>query len=264
MISIKNVFFRTTICSVSVATTIILILVKWKKKIVIANRKHCGFNKHNTVFRYKLYFNLSLDFWVFVFGVFPGEINISSEVKVVLDKMKASGGVLLSFHYSNYELLAQKISEHTGNMYGAYEPLRNPFANNLLSKIRNRKNQYVKIFYGKPWDVFELVNGGGVFGFMVDQSFASHTSTEMFFGKGCAYLNLPNLVQKKCRVPGYVCSIKRMGLIRYTIHCSEISPGSQVNGFANTTLESLVRDKPELWYGWFHRRFKSIDPTIYS
>ncbi|MGL1889573.1 MAG: lysophospholipid acyltransferase family protein, partial [Reichenbachiella sp.] len=165
----------------------------------------------------------------------------------------------LSFHYSNHELLAQKISEYTGNMYGAYEPLKNPFADNLLSKIRNRKNQYVKKFYGRPWDVFDLVNRRGVFGFMVDQSFNKHNTKELFFGKECSYLNLPNLVQKKCRAMGYVCSIKRVGLKQYEIYCLEGDSKDGVISFANDVLELLVRDRPELWYGWFHRRFKSID-----
>ncbi|MGL1904251.1 MAG: lysophospholipid acyltransferase family protein [Fibrobacterales bacterium] len=172
------------------------------------------------------------------------------------------GGVLLSHHFSNYEFLAEYIARNVPDMYGAHEPLRGRCSNRLLLWLRSREKVYVKKFQTRPWDIFHLINQGGVFGYMFDQDDKNNSMIGSFFNRKCSYAKAPFVVIKRTGAPVFLSSISRNGLKSYTIDVVRFDRFdlSLVQGY----FERVIEECPAQWYGWSHRRFKSVSPEIYE
>ncbi|MGL1937289.1 MAG: lysophospholipid acyltransferase family protein [Fibrobacterales bacterium] len=248
----------------ALGTTLLLVVLKWKKKIIMTNFIYCGFGFMSFRVRVSFYYNLSLDFWVFVLGYFPGKIELSKSAQGCLEKMDAMecGGVLLSCHFSNYEFLAEYIACRVLNMFGAHEPLNGRFSNRFLIWLRSRKKMYVKKFQGDPWAVFQLVQNGGIFGYMFDQDVKRGSVSGTFFDRKCSYARAPIVVSERTGVPVFLSSITRKGLRSYTVDIMEIQ--SFDLGKVQDYFEGVVESCPVQWYGWSHRRFKSVSSAIYE
>lgn len=62
--------------------------------------------------------------------------------------------------------------------------------------------------------------------------------------------------QRTCR--------KILHAVEAATHQPETARGSIVDGAYHNWLETRIRENPALWYGWTHRRFRSINPEIYG
>jgi hypothetical protein len=73
---------------------------------------------------------------------------------------------------------------------------------------------------------------------------------------------LPSLVEGRLGAPVFLCSIRREGLSKYVVDVVSVS------GVGSSDLElyfeNCIRKNVFQWYGWSHRRFMSVNSSMYS
>jgi len=179
-----------------------------------------------------------------------------------MEKLPKGGGILLTAHLGNWELMGAVFSVFGGNKLSVIaKPLKNPFVNRLINRIRNRWKIEV-ISTKNPVEAIRLLKRTDRYlGILLDQRCApSEGYAVKFFGKraythkGPAFMSLKT---GKPVIPAFC--YEENG--KYKIEVFEpIYPESkdpeELTAMYSEAIERAIRKRPEQWM-WFHNRWKN-------
>jgi KDO2-lipid IV(A) lauroyltransferase len=186
-------------------------------------------------------------------------------LKKAVDKDK--GVIILTAHFGAWEIGGDCIGSHLEDLVIIYKQLKNPYVNNFLIKNRG-KGGYYRLVQDKEAlrNVMRHLKRGGNAAILFDQNAAGDGMAVTFFGKPASTHSAPALFALKtgCSVvPAFI--FKKPGFRKYHIEIHEpfplIKSGDSHKDILDNTqqyndfLESIVRDHPEHWFGWVHKRW---------
>jgi len=194
--------------------------------------------------------------------------NVSFEIDKnsipILEEMRF-GGIFLTAHYGNHEILGYRLAEQ-GLPLNAAAQEQKPI---LLDRWLQRKRTFKGKCYAKKMEtqkLMEFIEDKGLFALLADQDFRKP---------------VPNSIEKKCKseflglkvrcnpLPAFIlehrpntpvfCGYMRQIQNIHTIFLKKI-PAQNFYAHYHSWLEKLILENPAKWYGWFHDRFKTLNP----
>ena len=177
------------------------------------------------------------------------QITVAQESVCALEEMR-HGGIFLTAHYGNHELLGYKLAEF-GLPLNAVAQEQNPaFFDRWLQKKRTFKGKcFAKKI--KPQRLLKFMDNGSLLGMIADQRGRSDCAGE-FLGVNVHCNPLPIFILKHRPNTPVFC-----GCLRGTTLFLEKIPAQNFYAHYHSWLEALILKNPEKWYGWFHNRFHS-------
>jgi len=149
--------------------------------------------------------------------------------------------------------------------YGIYRPIKNPYFDRLIKKIRSRHDAYMipqktaaEIIREK-----ELKNERGVYGFASDQSPrpTSKSYWRTFLGIDVPVFTGAERLARELNIPVVFGKIKRVKRGYYELEFKLISDQSkdtavnQITDVYTEWLEEQIKEDPSQYF-WTHKRFK--------
>lgn len=266
----------------------VLRLAGWKRKTVLANAKHVAMpvdynvllknlTRHASelLFRFGTFKKLPHDFTAYPCCVDGWDFALDEAAIPVLEKMR-SGGIFLTAHYGNYEAMGPWLCRLGIPLVASYIPVKPKWLNNILErKIRSVDGRSYSVDARTPRDFIRILNDGNLFCLLSDQdSRISSALPETFLGRPANVNPLPDfLLKHRPQTPVFICWIEERGAspkcasskkVR-VLHAIEVGGAqSKVVEKFNKWLEERIRENPNLWYSFTHRRFYSQSPEIYG
>ena len=274
----------------------LLRLAGWKRGVVYANLQHVSpavVPADNHIFYRNLVNNLARHAGDLLFGfktfkrlpadtaAYPyrqGGLDfcLAEGSAPVLEKMRG-GGLFLTAHFGNYEAIGPWLCRLGVPLVASYIPVKPARLNRILDrKIRAVDGRSYGVDARTPREFVRLLDEGRLFCLLADQDSRIPSALPgIFLGQGASMNPLPDfLLRHRPGTPVYVCWLeeappcgKARG--RRILHADELefrtsdNPSSAVIGAYNRWLETRIKENPSLWYGFTHRRFYSVDPSIY-
>ena len=279
----------------------LLKLVGWKRGTVLANAKHVagavplgafpsGALNYDTLlktltrhasellFRFGTFKRLPHDFTAYPCRVDGWDFALDEAAIPVLEKMR-SGGIFLTAHYGNYEAMGPWLCRLGIPLVASYIPVKPKWLNNILEcKIRAVDGRSYSVDARTPRDFIRILNDGKLFCLLADQdSRISSALSGTLLGQPVNVNPLPDfLLKHRPQTPVFICwmeehgtspedaSLKCASLKKVRVlHAIEVE-GPRILEKFNKWLEERVRENPNLWYSFTHRRFYSQSPEIYG
>lgn len=177
------------------------------------------------------------------------------------------GLILLTGHYGNWEILGYVLATLGFETTSIARPLDNPYVNQWLLGVRQRKGQKIIDKKGATSEVTALLEAGGAIAFIADQNAGSKGLFVDFFGRKASTYKSIGLLAMEYRVPVVVGYARRVD-DRFSFRCGaqdviypqdweqQDDPLRYITQRYTTAIESFIRDDPGQ-YLWVHRRWKS-------
>lgn len=172
---------------------------------------------------------------------------------------------LMCGHYASWEWM-MSIGYHMDHLgYGIYRPIKNPYFDKLIRRIRSRHDAYmipqrtaVEIIRSK-----EIKNERGVYGFASDQSPIPTPKSywRTFMGIEVPVFTGAERLARELNIPVVFGKIKRNKRGYYELEFKVISDQSkdtkvnQITDIYTELLEEQIRENPTQYF-WTHKRFK--------
>ncbi|MGA0274385.1 MAG: lysophospholipid acyltransferase family protein [Flavobacteriaceae bacterium] len=186
------------------------------------------------------------------------------EVLTQFEKEKRSVFILCG-HYASWEWMMSLgyRMKHTG--YGIYRPIRNPYFNRLIQRIRSRHNAFM-IPQQEAAEIIrtrESINESGVYGFASDQSPHPTPKTywRTFMGTEVPVYTGAERLARELNIPLVYGEINRVKRGFYEVKFKLLSAQPKTTEVYEITdrytdwLETQISHDPTQ-YMWSHRRFK--------
>jgi len=208
--------------------------------------------------------NMLYDVFNFVFRHPPSKganFEIDKNSLPILEEMRY-GGIFLTAHYGNHELLGYRLSELGLPLNAAAQEQKPAFFDKWLQKKRTFKGKcFAKKI--KTGHLIEFVDNHGLFGMLADQDFRK---------------SIPHSIEKKCESEFLGFKVRSNPLPAFilehrpntSVFCGHIQqvhniptlflekiPSQNFYAHYHLWLERLILENPAKWYGWFHNRFFS-------
>jgi len=277
----------------------VLKLVGWKRKTVLANAKHVAgavpsdvgssvatpdydtllknLTRHASelLFCFGTFKKLPHDVSAYPCRVDGWNFSLDEAAIPVLEKMR-SGGIFLTAHYGNYEAMGPWLCRLGIPLVASYIPVKPKWLNNILErKIRSVDGRSYSVDARTPRDFIRILNDGKLFCLLSDQDSripSAHLGT--LLGRAVNVNPLPDfLLKHRPQTPVFICWMEERGAspedasskkVR-VLHAIEVGGAqSKVVEKFNKWLEERIRENPNLWYSFTHRRFYSQSPEIYN
>lgn len=207
--------------------------------------------------------NLAADLAALVSGRIDPPAPPDPESEATLRTLER-GGLLLSAHFGNHELVAKGCADAGMRILSSAQPQKNRRAQRILDRRRASWNAPAEDFSGKLFRAAAHVRSGGVVGLMTDQDPGPSGLDDSFLGVPCKSSRLADLLWLRCGKPPVVFGRALTGRTDSPrVEYFAGKEGEAPSAFAKRMVEACVRERPELWYGWIHRRFKSTRREIY-
>ena len=270
---------------------VVLRLAGWKRGTVLANAKHVAspvnydellFNltRHvgELLFCFGTFKKLPRDFAAYPCCVDGWTFDIAEGSAPVLEKMR-SGGIFLTAHYGNYEAMGPWLCRLGIPLVASYIPVKPKWLNNILErKIRAVNGLSYSVDARTPRDFMRILNEGNLFCLLSDQdSRIPSALSGTLLGQPVNMNPLPDfLLKHRPQTPVFICWMEERGAspkgtstkgasskkVR-VLHAIEVE-GPRILEKFNKWLEERIRENPNLWYSFTHRRFYSQSPEIYG
>lgn len=239
----------------------ILIVFRWKRKIVKANVNFLNFPYPHLYS--KLVMNLATEFSTWLLRSPRDLITFTPRLESVLPELR-KGGLLMTAHFGNWEMLPPILISQGVPLMASYAPIKPPFLNRLLIKLRSAPKPYVFAFDQNPMALKTHLRNGSLLTFVVDQDFRNPRRViSQFMGQDVSCNSLPIFVQKHLQGRGsFFCWTKRLS--NGVLQVDGIRLGENLYEDYHRQLELLIHDNPTQWAGWTHRRFKSMREDMYN
>lgn len=211
--------------------------------------------------------NLASDLSLLIRGAVPPLVELDDE-SVLAIRALGSGGLLLSAHMGCHELVAREVAATGVQLLSSAAPMRSKAVQRLLDLRRRQWSIPAFDLAGNLSEATAHLKAGGVFGVMIDQDPGAKGEQTRFLGAPCCTTRLADLLWRRSGFPPVVAGFAltgnlaqgQKGELRFRLLSKELPPTLQ----AQELLECAIAERPEIWYGWIHRRFKTTDPEIYS
>jgi KDO2-lipid IV(A) lauroyltransferase len=190
--------------------------------------------------------------------------------RLVAHAREGKGGVLMTAHYGNWELLGAYVGHRVGGVSYVFPAQSNRGADERINETRRRLGvELISMEQGMRRALRTLLEGGHV-GLLPDQDARKLGVHIPFFGRPASTLTGPARLAIRARCPIYFALLDRVGRATYrgkTIAWIDPIPGAEEEGEVirittaiNAALEAAIRERPDHWY-WIHRRWKTPPPT---
>ena len=190
--------------------------------------------------------------------------NVGQAMDVLIGQR---GVILVTGHYGNWELVGFMLATLGFPLTAVMRPLDNPYLNRFLMDVRAKRG--LKLLYkkGASASAADVLESGGVLGFIADQNAGRKGLFVDFFGVKASTYKSIGLLAMEHEVPIIVGCARRVSeKFRYEIDCNRIiqpaewkdkpDPLNWITCEYTSALERLIRVAPEQ-YLWIHRRWKS-------
>jgi len=181
------------------------------------------------------------------------------------------GTVVVLAHFGNWELLAAIWGRTVDDLNVVAMPMRNPLVENWL--LKKRTATAVKTIYTKNAlrGMLGALKRNGITAILIDQHIGNMGTPAPFLGKTADTVRTAaGLVRKTGAAALPVCAIlNKDGSYDINFYMADppaAAPGadnaddeaaiSAIQAQHNEILSGWIREYPEHWFGWFHRRFK--------
>ena len=257
----------------------VLKLVGWKRGTVLANAKHVAgavpsdvgssvatpdydtllknLTRHASelLFCFGTFKKLPHDVSAYPCRVDGWNFSLDEAAIPVLEKMR-SGGIFLTAHYGNYEAMGPWLCRLGIPLVASYIPMKPKWLNNILErKIRAVDGRSYSVDARTPRDFIRFLNDGKLFCLLSDQDSRIPSAICWMEERGAS----PKDGSSK--------KIRELHAIEVGCAQSKIASSTDscvVNSQFNKWLEERIRENPNLWYSFTHRRFYSQSPEIYG
>ena len=181
---------------------------------------------------------------------------------------KGKGVILLGPHLGMWELASYFFGSKLENASTVYKSLKNPMVDNFIIKNRE-KIAHLDLISSKNGlkHVIRKLRNGLMVVMIYDQNAGKNGLPAKFFNHTAYTYSAPAVFAQKtgCAViPAYI--VKEPGFRKHRIIIQEPLPlittgDKEKDMMANTQqyndcLEKIVREYPDQWFGWIHRRWK--------
>jgi KDO2-lipid IV(A) lauroyltransferase len=196
----------------------------------------------------------------------PFEFDNDSRDSLTCYPPGSSGTLLLFSHLGNWELLVNCLDKHFSPAMVVAKPLHNPLVSEWMAKVRSTR---------APGAVFvppenalrqsmRALRAGGAVAFAIDQYGGSSGISSQFLDRPARTVrSTAGLEQRtRCRVIGAYALLDEEGV--YHIVVKPVPPAPSKSAIPellarhNDLVSAWIRQYPEHWFGWFHRRFKDV------
>lgn len=166
------------------------------------------------------------------------------------------GGVILSAHYGNFEILPQLSAQINLPIHFLAKPIKPTWLDYFIKKLRQANGA---VFVNNLKKAFDAIKQGNTVGFLFDQHSSNKASIlSDFFGVQCSTSPLVWRLAKLSKAQPLFCWITREGsthVVRWT--AVQADNPTQLVSELLCRLETLIKRHPEQWW-WFHRRWKNV------
>ncbi|WP_298770689.1 lysophospholipid acyltransferase family protein [uncultured Fibrobacter sp.] len=193
--------------------------------------------------------------------------EIASGSAATIQKMR-QGGIFLTAHYGNYEAMGPWLCRLGIPLKASHIPLKPSCLNRFVEdKLRSVDGKSYAVNPKNPREFLRILDDGNLFCLLADQdSRVPSATTGYFLGQNARMNPLPDfLLKHRPDTPVFACWIEEFHNMK-VLHADELlaeGDGKIMEAF-NRWLEMRIREQPELWYGWTHRRFYSVSPDRYK
>ena len=275
----------------------LLRLTGWKRATVYANLRHVSAAiapADNRAFYRTLVNNLAYHAGELLFGFatfkklpadtafYPYrqgglEFCLAEGSAPVLEKMRG-GGIFLTAHFGNYEAIGPWLCRLGIPLVASYIPVKPAWLNRILDrKIRSVDGRPYGVDARTPREFLRLLAEGKLFCLLADQDSRIPSALPgSFLGQAAKMNPLPDfLLRHRPGTPVYVCWLEEvppcgkacpkriLHADELEFHTNENTPSAVIDAY-NRWLEARIKENPSLWYGFTHRRYYSVDSSIYS
>ncbi len=177
------------------------------------------------------------------------------------------GCIMLTGHYGNWELLGFTLASLGFDMVAVMRPLDNPYLNEWLVDIRERRG--LKLLYkkGVARSADEVLDSGAALCFIADQNAGRKGLFVDFFGRAASTYKSIGLLAMRHQVPIVVgCARRLSDRFDYEIHVNRVIHPHEwadqpdellwITQEYTRAIEEFVRVDPSQ-YLWVHRRWKT-------
>ena len=172
---------------------------------------------------------------------------------------------LMCGHYSSWEWMMSLGYHMNHKGYGIYTPIRNPYFDNLIRKIRSRHDAYMISQRTAAFNIkrMEDSNQRGVYGFASDQSPRAKPQNywRSFMGVEVPVYTGAERLARELNIPIVFAKINRVKRGFYEVEFKLLtdSPKKLMSNVITDTftewLEEQIRKDPSQYF-WTHKRFK--------
>ena len=175
--------------------------------------------------------------------------------------------IVITGHYSNWEVLGYAIATMGFPMASVARPLDNPYISDFVYGVRERSGLTVINKKGATDAVTDILDRKGMVGFTADQNAGKKGIFIDFFGRKASAYKSIGLLAMQYDVPVVIGYARRVGdAFRFVIGCQDIiypddwknqeDPLRYITQRYNKAIEDFVRADPSQ-YLWVHRRWKT-------
>jgi lauroyl/myristoyl acyltransferase len=201
-------------------------------------------------------------------GDIPFQVADGSDTRLDRDRQNGKGLLLLFSHLGNWEQLLAYLSKRPflSPATVVAKPLHNPLVDRWLERKRNRRAP--GIGFVRPENAvrqsLRSLRAGGTAAYAIDQYGGRTGLPSAFLGQKTSTVRSTAGLEKKtqCRVVGAYALLLTDNTYRIVVE--DLPPA---NGEAtvpdlldrhNDLISGWIRQHPEHWFGWFHRRFRDV------
>ncbi len=243
-------FFIQTL---SLPLTLALLLSGWKKRVIHQNLAHTQLEGRLSFFQY--YFHLSCDLVSFLLSITKKPVQLRQKDLLKFNQFKNSGGLLLTAHFHNWELMGSWLVSRGLPLKGSALPLKSSFWNSVLLFLR-KKNTLPTISIGVARGAYQWIKKGNVFGVLADQRPKAIFVNSSFFGHTVKTTALPGFLLQKTACPVYFLWLTPSFEVRAIRLTTGTTSETLLLKRYHKVLETIIRKHPNYWYGFSHNRFK--------
>lgn len=200
----------------------------------------------------------------------PRFVRLADEAAWVrsIEDIQANGGLILTGHFGNWELLAYAHGLLGHPITLVHRPMRNALVDEAIDRLRGGSGTRALAKRSAAKEVIRTIRRKGIVVIPIDQNQSAGLGVFVdFFGKpACTTFGLARLA-KLTKAPVYPVFLVRQGeserhLIEILPRVDWIETGdAEADIVANTQryssiFEEMVRRYPEQWI-WFHRRWRT-------
>jgi KDO2-lipid IV(A) lauroyltransferase len=183
-------------------------------------------------------------------------------------RKQGKGIIVLLAHFGNWEILADLFGSQVKDLHVVAKPMKNPLVDEWLAKKRGTAS-VTTIYMDKALRrIYAALKGNHLVAVLIDQRAGGGQGTlSPFLGKETATVRtVAGLVHKTgCSVMPTYAIMQKDG--SYDIVISSATPPdnagksedeciSAIQAQHNEIIGSWIKQYPEHWFGWFHKRFK--------
>jgi Kdo2-lipid IVA lauroyltransferase/acyltransferase len=240
------------------------------RKVVKKNMDYTGFitEKNQPALTKRLYKNMGkmfADFLKLSTMTPPYEIDHFDQAKEVFARGK--GGIVVLGHFGNWEVLATVFGLKLYDLNVLAKPMHNRLVEKWLFEKRARAHVTPLYAHQALRKMLLILKRGGIIAMLIDQYSEEHGTPSLFLGKPANTIRtVAGMLHKTdCGIIFANALLEKNGT--YRIHIEKgpdlnLTKDNQENFIKayqqahNDVLSQWIKQHPDHYFGWFHRRFK--------